>query len=752
VAVQVLHEIPVQRLEVLPSLDPLNARLMTLNQARGPGRGPAVQVLDITQDGETPTTGPEPRSTPRWLVVAVIAALAAGLGYGFVLGRGDRPTDSIEQATSTTSTTSPTATTVGVVDLDTQAVVFRRSAAGHSLGRGVTEYLNANRFSTIAVDEGGLVWAGGPAGFVRLNPATGEFDRLTDTDGSGPLDVRDLTIGPDGSVYAATPRGLSHWDGFGWTHDSVLVREMAGWGPEWGSVMEVGPVAVAPDGTIWLASHVWAGWTSTSYLHHSSAPFSGDVPTTELDGYVHGLAVGPEGAVWALTDEALWRYDGLWTKASLTGWASTMAVDASGAVWVGREQDIVRIEGGDGDTTTEISWREALGLGDADGPAEGFITRIAAGRDGSVWALAEVWEPGPDWPAEWGENRELLIKMDDEAMSAVPLPEIPDEAWIDDMAVAPTGDLWLALDGKLVQFDGTGWNEFSIQNQPPIGYVGSMAVGPAGDLWLAGDGGITRFGADGWHVFEGEYLRNLAGEEGDVWVASGGEHVWAGIGYRVLQYRTRGWEVLPRIPDEPREYWGATTAARADGSLWLAAVHPYGGASAAYRWAGGEWRYLGLAEFEVSDMDIGPDGTVWLAGWETLGRLEDGSWSPLVTGRGFDQVVVAADGTVWASGQDWNSSEVWRFQAGTWEIERGEPIDPATVSLARDPDGSIWALERNSDGGYVVRDSEGSGRFIVESGELHTMAIAPDGAIWIAGDGRLYRIVPPGEVDLVVRD
>jgi hypothetical protein len=61
-------------------------------------------------------------------------------------------------------------------------------------------------------------------------------------------------------------------------------------------------------------------------------------------------------------------------------------------------------------------------------------------------------------------------------------------------------------------------------------------------------------------------------------------------------------------------------------------------------------------------------------------------------------------------------------------------------------------LERRGDHGFRVRSPEGGNRFVVDAGELHAMAIGPEGSIWVAGEGRLYRVAPPGEISLNVVD
>ncbi|RZV45698.1 MAG: hypothetical protein EX267_04880 [Acidimicrobiia bacterium] len=712
-------------------------------KSRSPPGEPAVQVLDVTQDGETSATGSEPRASPRWLVVAVVVALATGLGYGFVLGRGDRSADGVDRPASTTNTTALEMTSVNVGTLETYPVAFHQSEPGHDLGRRVTEYLNPNVFRTIAFDEDGLIWAGGPAGVVRLNPATGEFDRLTDSDGTGPLGVHELAAGPDGSMFAATARGISRWNGFEWIQGSVVNQEMS----ENGRLTpEVGPLAVASDGTVWLVTRERSAWTTQSHIHHGPPPFHDEVPTTKVDGYIEDLAIGPEGVIWALADDSLWRYDGAWSRTSLDGWPSAISVDTEGGVWLARDTHIVHIMAEDGAPTTIASWVGSVGLDETAGPLEGFIQSMAAGPDGSVWALAEVFEPGNDWA---GDNwREVLIRIADGAISTVALSDDRLHTWITDMAVAPNGDLWLATKGRLMQFDGTEWSEFFIEDQPPIIDVGTMTVGPSGDLWLAGNAGVARFTSDGWLTYaRAEFSVAGVGDlNGDMWVDSAGERVWAGIGCRAFEYRAARWDPLPPVPDDPVACWVAATATRSEGSLWLAVTSAYEG-TYIYRWAEDEWSLIGQAPFEPLALDVGPDGAVWLAGWDGLGRIEGDQWRPLVTGQWFEQVVVGGNGTVWASAQDWRTSpELWRLADGVWDLEPWDADDSTTVTLTRDPDGSMWALEQSAYGRFVARGWHGGHHFIVEAGELRTIAIGPDGTIWVGGDGQLYRKAPPGEV------
>jgi ligand-binding sensor domain-containing protein len=61
--------------------------------------------------------------------------------------------------------------------------------------------------------------------------------------------------------------------------------------------------------------------------------------------------------------------------------------------------------------------------------------------------------------------------------------------WVDDMAEAPDGSLWVTADGELYHLDGGRWSRFA---WPGGGWVESVAVAPDGAVW-AGYEGLGRF-------------------------------------------------------------------------------------------------------------------------------------------------------------------------------------------------------------------------------------------------------------------
>jgi hypothetical protein len=549
---------------------------------------------------------------------------------------------------------------------------------------------------------------------------------------------------------------MSHWDGNEWAQDSVLDQSMSEWGQR---VPEVGPVAVTHDGTVWLVTHEMSqGWEVDSHLHHGPSPFFGDVPTTTLDGWVHDIEIGPDGTVWALSEETVWHYDGDWTRFS-AGWSMAMAVGSDGAVWLGRNDAIVRIQGGD---TTRIPWSDVFGVAGWPAQARVHVETMIEGPGGSVWVLATAFDPSSDWSSEpdWDGPRRELVHVERHAGEFVPViatvPPSLTDFWIQDMAAAPNRDLWVAADDRLWRFDGERWSDFSMGGQPPIGYIGSIAVGPAGEVWFAGDGRISQLDSGGWEVvdtstlgIEHEYPEDIE----FAWVESNHVRSWAGLGCTVYEWRSAGWRALPPLPEEPLGCWDILPRASGDGSLWLAVMLEEE-EWAVYRWQGTTWEVHGTAPTNVSSIDVTPDGVPWLAGWGNIGWVDHDGWHAVFTGWDFEDVTIASDGSVWVLAAGWTgSSEVWHYREGTWEVDRSDLYPYSPIGLEDHPDGSVWVLEQRPDGGFVARGLEGGGlRLIVDTGGVDTMTIGPDGIIWAGGNGRLYKIDPEAtrleEIDL----
>ena len=78
-----------------------------------------------------------------------------------------------------------------------------------------------------------------------------------------------------------------------------------------------------------------------------------------------------------------------------------------------------------------------------------------------------------------------------------------------------------------------------------------------------------------------------------------------------------------------------------------------------------------------------------------------------------------------------------------WHLESSYD-DGRITSLQRGADGIVRGLLQSDDGRLSVIDLDRSApdRPVVNAGFLHDFAAGPDGTVWIAGKGRLYRVDP----------
>jgi len=201
----------------------------------------------------------------------------------------------------------------------------------------------------VAVHVKGSLWTGGERGLARLDGR--HWKRWPGIDWR----VVAMAVGPDEGLWVAGVAGGSSGE-----------PRIAKIDPAHGSVADVShglprdgminAIAVAPDGTLWVAlgRAYWDGWKRGSGPR-SLARFDGTWTFhrpgegSPVEGVIgdSGLAVTPDGAVWAAVqsadpeDWAITRFDGkTWTTyrngdGPLTGRLSVLTTSPDGALWVG---------------------------------------------------------------------------------------------------------------------------------------------------------------------------------------------------------------------------------------------------------------------------------------------------------------------------------------------------------------------------------------------------------------------------------
>jgi virginiamycin B lyase len=134
----------------------------------------------------------------------------------------------------------------------------------------------------------------------------------------------------------------------------------------------------------------------------------------------------------------------------------------------------------------------------------------------------------------------------------------------------------------------------------------------------------------------------------------------------------------------------------------------------------------------------GPDGDVWFAGSESLGKITArGVVTHFKDAYGATAILAGRDGYVWVAQQDGHIARV----SSSGEVKQFElPLKGShAVKLAQDTKGTVWFLDERSE---IVGRIDATGQITQERlersvvpGTLSDIATTPDGLIWFATTG-----------------
>jgi serine/threonine protein kinase/ligand-binding sensor domain-containing protein len=312
----------------------------------------------------------------------------------------------------------------------------------------------------------GKLWFGGEWHALRYDPANDDWEEFETSNGPIPAGpVTDIVEDEDGLWFGTHGGGLAFYDGSDW--ETWALEEELG-----GNVIEA--IQQDGDGAVWFAH-----------------------PGTGLSRYE------PEGDVWRVFGETEGASD----------WPGVPAVDSDGNLWIGEFGELLWYDGRSWQrfTAPELTdveiWAIEIGPNDvqwlvtdhglmrhdpaseewttftgADHPIMEDIWSILATSDGTVWAGGE----------------EGLVRYDGSSWGA---PEALGDApyFVDDLAEAPDGSLWVAADGELGHLADGQW---SYSAWDSAGWLESVAIGPDGSVW-AGYEGLGRYepASGDWEMF-----------------------------------------------------------------------------------------------------------------------------------------------------------------------------------------------------------------------------------------------------------
>ncbi|MEW6059883.1 MAG: hypothetical protein AB1551_07085 [Actinomycetota bacterium] len=537
-------------------------------------------------------------------------------------------------------------------------------------------------------------------------------DRFLEITAPAPVLIWDIAEGPDGTVWACGDGGVLHWQDGSWTQITTEGRPST-----W-----AGAIALDPSGNVWVANHTepdapgepaslgisrFDGVTWTTYPEDELFP--PDLVTAE--GWPRGgigvIVPVSAGDVWVGGGGAVAHFvDGAWTSygSAELGLATVASIAVTdGEVWIaggfplGGSPAIARF---DGTTWTPVSdglegsGHEPVELTSEGGAAE--YTKVVAGR-GEIWATT--------WAA--------LYRSDGSRWLRVPVDERPPEMGA--IAAAGAGELWMTdapWDG-VWRLQGNRWTHIGDTGGDPPDCRDLLATAD-GSVWAWGSGGLASFDGTGWELLDTEEHATLAlGPDGEAWTATTPEGDPGQPGSIV------GPVGGTPIPDPAPVYPVGSLVVASDGDVWIGSSGPGWGSPGIpglAHYDGIGWTPVtpveGKPDFYVYDIELDPSGEVWVS---------LGPWDPSAPDGPTEYLVARFDGSTWrtygdAEGVPFDVSAGWAMQL--------EPAPGATMLLV------------TGRGLFEFRDDAWT---LLQEGTFYEVSVAPDGTVWLAGDG-LFRL------------
>ncbi|MDJ0662978.1 MAG: hypothetical protein QNJ75_00365 [Acidimicrobiia bacterium] len=303
---------------------------------------------------------------------------------------------------------------------------------------------------------------------------------------------------------------------------------------------------------------------------------------------------------------------------------------------------------------------------------------------------------------------------------------------INDLALAPNGDLWAATAAGVVRWDvATGEPQIFTESEGiPGRSVAAIDIAPDGTVWIVGDQGIGRYDGS-WTTYSGADTPVLAGQLGALVVDHGGV-VWAEAASAPLARFDGEWTSVAAPLGGEQAIGPSGLAIDGEGTLWVGMFE-----DGVYSFDGLTWRHFTAADgapHRAGHIAVAPDGAVWAwdEGYYLGPELED-----FVPGTGFARY----DGVAWT----------------TYTVDDGLLSNEGYVAISGE--GSVVVVHREwtpdheeivlgvsrFDGDGWTTDIDGG-----PYGPIGTTVVAADGSIWMPSESGIYGVSGADAVKFVV--
>ena len=425
---------------------------------------------------------------------------------------------------------------------------------------------------------------------------------------------------------------------------------------------------------------------------------------------------------------------------------SVMAVAQTrdGFLWLATEEGLVRFNGR---TFVTFDERNAPGLGDR------FIRSIAAAPDGSLWigTMSGLAHYSGGKFESFRNERES--RMD-----------------IYDLCVSTDGSVWFSSDRGLRRVqDGVLRNYTTADGLPADGITG-VAATPNGAVWIATVKGLVSFESGRFHTYskwdgvEGTPLNSVTiGRNGDIWIGAINGSVgrwsrgkittwWKGSGARIDSLREdidgTLWIAfekvgLGRLRGHKLELLTRLNGLPSDNPDWIYEDRERN------LWVG--WADAGLSMFRdarftsfgkpegltsdsISSVIQAVDGSFWVGTVDGgVNHLVNGadrasSAAEGLTGTSALGLAQSRDGSIWIGSGSGSATRIKGDRVTSFRL--AGPLTPELPAVVQDRSGDLWFGFDMPNG--LARLRNGHFEQIALEGRVKALAVAPNGALWIA--------------------
>lgn len=547
-----------------------------------------------------------------------------------------------------------------------------------------------------------------------------------------------LAFRPDGRLWSASTDGVALWTP---GSETPVLYTAADGLPD----AVITDLLVAPDGTLWGSSRSGI-FHQTDRAWHTYATADG-LP----DNQVKTLTIDDAGTIWAATTQAIVQFNGrTWAPlaADLPPGEIKSLFSSNGKLWLQTNAgDIGAIDPGNGRLT----------LLSMDGLPNAAIQLLGVAPDGTPWGYVAYghvyrWQDdrwhqvgelgggslicdiqfgsdGQPWLGTCGGFHAYgngVLRLVDGRWQFVPTGPIDgtDTRNIMALAFGPDGALATATPAGIYLGRDGQWQ--TLRHGPARSTVEAVAVAESGDVWMGfGDALMTRFDGQTW-----SYPSHLSTD----WLTTAPDGtLWAGGNCQLSRLSARGWQQIGTCDDLHGP--ALDIAFTPDGALWAAT----GFALAKYE--AGEWTAVDRL---INQVEIAPDGTLWLMGWHGsqdsfyLAHFDGQTWQEYPSNNVAGKLLITPDGQIWLGGE----TGLLRFGNGRWQTQ-DQPLPQIRHLLVYDQ--TLWLIGdyqlayRRLNYETWTAATYWTGEF--PSG-VRDAALDADGVLWLGTSNGLLRIRP----------